>query len=389
MPKLLGEFLQEQQEPFALDIYLFERGFRNRRARSFKKRDAVANCVEFAKAAFRRLILQTRFRKAKTKSCYFPGNRNGQEHKPGTKQNSIFLEEKKVYANGNTKHGSETESNDEGSSTSSLHETNYDFTTKTRCEDESSTSKTKPKRPMYSDCARKSSRQVVRPNSYYQYTINKRALHETKRLLIDCLREVIENHRKIFEKRRRHQNEQQLKRIVGTEELWQLVCENVWVWSKNSIHETNILVLLNYDFLDSEEEWTSLFELQKEEIAMEISEAILEGIIIAFTQPTAAAIPASVIVLWRDHHPLSTTMGPAFTTASVSQTAAVWLGHYAVEHHNESNNHDNSSSSVTGICFQSVTSRQRRPHPGQTRQSCDGVVGGGQGPTFTATTPCW
>ncbi|GER30033.1 RNA-binding (RRM/RBD/RNP motifs) family protein [Striga asiatica] len=274
MPKLLGEFLQEQQEPFALDIYLFERGFRNHRARSFKKWDSVPNCVEFAKAAFGRLILQNRFHKAKIKS-YFPGNRNGQEDKLGTKQNkfrsashSLFLEAKTAYANGNTKHESETESDDKA---------NYDFNTKTRCEDESSASKSKPKRPMYS---------VVGPNSYEQYIINKRALHETKRLLIDCLREVIENHRKIFEKKGRHQNEQQLKRILGTEELWQLVCENVWLWSKNSIHETNTLVLLNYDFLDSEEEWTSLFELQKEEIAMEIGEAILEGIISELFPPS-------------------------------------------------------------------------------------------------------
>lgn len=77
MPKLLGEFLQEQQEPFALEVYLLERGFSKgtsldasssiRNSARFlkrsacgglkKRRYAIPNCSGFVKSVFSRLVL--------------------------------------------------------------------------------------------------------------------------------------------------------------------------------------------------------------------------------------------------------------------------------------------------------------------------------------------
>lgn len=55
MPKLLGEFLQEQQEPFVLELYLLERGYRART--KIKRRDAIPKCAKFVSAVFKRVVL--------------------------------------------------------------------------------------------------------------------------------------------------------------------------------------------------------------------------------------------------------------------------------------------------------------------------------------------
>lgn len=107
--------------------------------------------------------------------------------------------------------------------------------------------------------------------SQNQYSINKRALQQKKQLLVDCVREVIENQRK-----RDNETGLQLKKILGAEELWELVCENVWLWSRDSIDETNIAHMLNCDFI---EEWSCASDQQKNEIAMEIGDAVLEDIV--------------------------------------------------------------------------------------------------------------
>lgn len=111
-------------------------------------------------------------------------------------------------------------------------------------------------------------------NSYEQYIVNKRALQQTKTLLVDCVREVIENKRK-----RDDGGGKQLKKILGADELWKAVCENVWLWSQEPIHEKNTLHILKCDFMASLEEWDSDSCLQKREVSMEIGDAILEDII--------------------------------------------------------------------------------------------------------------
>lgn len=107
----------------------------------------------------------------------------------------------------------------------------------------------------------------------HQYSINKRALQQ-KRLLVDCVREVIEN-----ERRRDDERGKQLKRILGAEELWKVVCENVWLWSQESIHEKNIHHLVKCDFMASLQELNSASHQERDEVSMEIGDAILEDII--------------------------------------------------------------------------------------------------------------
>lgn len=65
------------------------------------------------------------------------------------------------------------------------------------------------------------------------------------------------------------------KKELGGEDVWKLVCENVWKWSQDSINETNILHLLHSDFIASMDEWDADFERQRLEVLMEIENHIL------------------------------------------------------------------------------------------------------------------
>ncbi|XP_047947931.1 uncharacterized protein LOC125193990 [Salvia hispanica] len=53
MPKLLADFLQEQQEPFALEVYLVERGLTFHNSAKY----VAPNCSYFVRAAFSRLAV--------------------------------------------------------------------------------------------------------------------------------------------------------------------------------------------------------------------------------------------------------------------------------------------------------------------------------------------
>lgn len=99
-----------------------------------------------------------------------------------------------------------------------------------------------------------------------QFLKSKRVLQETKQLLFDCVREVVESHAK-NERGKQHE-----KKFLGPEELGKLVCERITSWEKQAGDETNT----NY-FLDSVEEWRA-FKQQKREIEYEIGDTILEEI---------------------------------------------------------------------------------------------------------------
>lgn len=53
MPKLLADFLLEQQEPFALEVYLVERGLTFHNSAKY----VAPNCSYFVRAAFSRLVV--------------------------------------------------------------------------------------------------------------------------------------------------------------------------------------------------------------------------------------------------------------------------------------------------------------------------------------------
>lgn len=99
----------------------------------------------------------------------------------------------------------------------------------------------------------------------------KMVLEKTKKLLFDCVREVVETHE------RNERGQQHYKQFLGPEELGKLICERIKSWGKQAGDKTNINYFLDLDFMDLGEEW-SAFEQQKREIEMEIGEAVLEDI---------------------------------------------------------------------------------------------------------------
>ncbi|KAH6796155.1 hypothetical protein C2S51_037141 [Perilla frutescens var. frutescens] len=276
MPKLLAEFLQEQQEPFVLDVYLLERGYyrhiirpdapsRSPRFSQNKRHlQAIPSCAQFVRTVFSRLLLQhnnhkinkldhadeDEFSSANSTTLYNSCSESDAECI--TKQSDFSLQLSPVSVL------EETES--EGSP---LYKKQYNLK-KTQGESSTSISRCKSKQATHN--------RVV--DSFDQYSINKRALQQTKQLLVDCVREVIENQRK-----RDDEGGLQLKKILGAEELWKVVSENVWLWSQEPIHETNIVHLLNSDFMASLEESKSASDQLKDEISLEIADAILEDII--------------------------------------------------------------------------------------------------------------
>ncbi|KAK6939744.1 protein of unknown function DUF4378, partial [Dillenia turbinata] len=108
-------------------------------------------------------------------------------------------------------------------------------------------------------------------DSSAQYFTSKRMLPQTKQLLFDCVREVMENHQR---KKRQHR---QKGEYLGSEELGMLICNNIRAWAKQSGDETNIDHLLNLDFSATAEEWND-FEPHLLEVGINIGDAILEEI---------------------------------------------------------------------------------------------------------------
>uniref|UniRef100_A0A5B7ARN1 DUF4378 domain-containing protein n=1 Tax=Davidia involucrata TaxID=16924 RepID=A0A5B7ARN1_DAVIN len=111
--------------------------------------------------------------------------------------------------------------------------------------------------------------ELVGSNTSSQYLKSKRVLQQTKQLLFDCVREVVDTH--VWKNRR----QQHFRELLGPEELEKLLCENISTWSKLSGDDTNRTTQLLH--LDSLKEWSD-FELQIKEIGMQIGDTILEDI---------------------------------------------------------------------------------------------------------------
>lgn len=119
-----------------------------------------------------------------------------------------------------------------------------------------------------------------------QFLKLKRVLQQTKKLLFDCVRDVVETHV------RNERGQQHYKEFLGSEELGMLICERIKSWRKQVGDKKKKNYLLDLDFMDSVEEWSDI-EKQKTEVEMEIGDAILEEIknelvteMIDFLEPT-------------------------------------------------------------------------------------------------------
>ncbi|XP_073125717.1 uncharacterized protein [Henckelia pumila] len=313
MPNFLGEFLQEEQEPFSLEVYLLERGctkgapslssrshFLNsdrilKRYGLKNRRNLIPNCSNFVKAVFKQLgsvSFNLKIKNLSHEDQVAAQENAGRDDKLISERNRIvfnssphcveessklFLEEE-VDADGKLKWERVEDNRQnlspvsvlevaESDEISPLHFKQSNIKKTTHAESSTSASQFKSKQPTYD--GGQVLRQIPVSNPYTQHIRNKRALRQTKQLLIDCVREVIENYRR----------QEHAKKILGAEELWKLVCENVWLWSQDSIHDTNIIHHLHYDFLASAEEWSADFEEHKEGIWTEVGDAILEDVI--------------------------------------------------------------------------------------------------------------
>ncbi|KAL1546867.1 acetylglutamate kinase [Salvia divinorum] len=260
MPKLLGEFLQEQQEPFTLEVYLLERGYA-RCSLKTRRRQAIPNCSELVRAVFSRILLH------KIKN---PRKNDDTNHEDEFSSTTFYsscsdVEDERSMEEDCDKQLSPISVLEETESEASpLHQRQYKFK-KAKGESSKSISQRRSKHktaPKFQEC--------MEHSQDYQYTINKRALQQTKKLLVDCVREVIENE---------GGGGKQLKKILGAEELWKAVCENVWLWSQESIHENNISHIVRCDFMASLGEWGFDSHQHKDEVSMEVGDAILEDII--------------------------------------------------------------------------------------------------------------
>ncbi|KAL7154934.1 hypothetical protein ABFS83_03G037700 [Erythranthe nasuta] len=318
MPKLLVEFLQEQQEPFALDNYLLERGYSKGSATSSalwnsarflkksaslglrKRREIVPKCSEFVRAVCGRFVV---LHNITTNHNIKNRGNNGGRRNSNTSEKQHANEEDKYYLSsisgttvfdscsesdvGDDAHCSQVEADAERKlewrymedcnkklcPVSILQETKEGSPFHDEGESSSTSfSQFKSKRTAtqyyYTSVEEELQELVDVSSSYSQFIINKRALQQNKQLLIDCVREVIKKYRKKDGK------------IFGTDELWKLVCENVWIWSKDSIDENSIIHLLRYDFMESSLHADS--DQHKEDLSMLIGDAVLDCIINEF-----------------------------------------------------------------------------------------------------------
>ncbi|XP_022772249.1 uncharacterized protein LOC111314898 [Durio zibethinus] len=99
-------------------------------------------------------------------------------------------------------------------------------------------------------------------------SISKRVLQQTKQLLFDCFRELVDN---------KHVKEEKGKGFLGSEEIGKVIGEKIKRWGKRCGDESNMAKLLESDIMDSIQEWNES-ESQKKRIVLEIGNAIAEQI---------------------------------------------------------------------------------------------------------------
>ncbi|KAF7850347.1 hypothetical protein BT93_L5603 [Corymbia citriodora subsp. variegata] len=108
-------------------------------------------------------------------------------------------------------------------------------------------------------------------NASYSYVNSKMVLQQTKRLLFDCVKEIIETHER-KEKAKRHN-----RVILGPEEIGKLICDKMAAWGRTSRDETSMTELLYSDYSDTVEEWAD-WAPQKMQISSKVGDAIVEEI---------------------------------------------------------------------------------------------------------------
>ncbi|XP_030455346.1 uncharacterized protein LOC115676529 isoform X2 [Syzygium oleosum] len=113
--------------------------------------------------------------------------------------------------------------------------------------------------------------QALDSNASCRHLNSKMMLQQTKQLLFDCVKEILETHER-KEKAKRHN-----RVTLGPEEIGQLICDKILAWGRTSGDETSTTELLYSDCLDTAEEWEDCVP-QNMQISSEVGDAIIEEI---------------------------------------------------------------------------------------------------------------
>ncbi|GMI77380.1 hypothetical protein HRI_001407300 [Hibiscus trionum] len=100
------------------------------------------------------------------------------------------------------------------------------------------------------------------------FSVSKRVLQQTKQLLLDCVRELMD-----------HNKGHGKEGFIGSEEIGNVICEKIRGWGKRCGDETNINEMLELDVMESKQEWDG-FEVEsgKRETGILLGNAIVEEI---------------------------------------------------------------------------------------------------------------
>lgn len=101
----------------------------------------------------------------------------------------------------------------------------------------------------------------------FGYISSKKALQQTRQLLFDCVREAVESRGR----------QRKTGHLMEPEKLGKIVCDKMQVWNRRSANEKKITRLLRSEFLGFFQEWENL-EGFRGDIVKEVGDQILEQI---------------------------------------------------------------------------------------------------------------
>lgn len=117
-------------------------------------------------------------------------------------------------------------------------------------------------------------RDILGPNAS-QTVKSKRALHSTKQLLFDCVREIAVSS---CPRQDKEAYQAHYRQLLASEDLGKFICDRTKQWGQMAAHQTNLTCLLTFDYMNSIQEWCGFNNSHVKDISYEIADAILEHI---------------------------------------------------------------------------------------------------------------
>lgn len=323
-PRRLAELLDEQQEPFVLELYLLERGYRIRKnlglegtilstkldyEKNLKKSISVKSSTQFsnmAKTLLSKLISRKKPSKRRDKEgvgsmgrcSSFSCSTNNTWSESDTDGEIISMPSPRMKK---TAHHDESaqwrfvEENKQCSPDSVLDEIDLlqgiplCNVRQPQEENNSAESRTGFQKKVTGDAILPGSlwellamftaekpKQQGRRKPFTEYVNSKKTLQKNRQLLFDCVREAVENGNQL-KSCFRNSKERGLK--IGPAEIGKVICKNSKVWGKLSVDEPNVQMIIRRDLYEAgtADEWGS-FEVWKSDIVAEIGNGIVDEI---------------------------------------------------------------------------------------------------------------